>query len=356
MVEGKPPFQAEYLGQLTHKILNENPEPMKETPQWVKEIVLGCLSKRKEKRWQSISTILEMLTEKGLQRKLKKNPFKPSLTLPPIEIIKETIKGLKQFTTKEIVEKTGLKKETVEKNLEILAVKSNEKGKWYTKNYWEELKQTAITILETTKCSISNLSEALGIPRKDTETLAISTGYFKKCENCGKIKPKSQITEFCHRCGKLICNKCIKEYSSLFYCPNCYLLKKAKTAIEIILYLAPALGGGIVAGIAMEMMTLQAVAETIVKSTIGRTGIVEGKIIELMAKLFEIMLLIIIFRIILEYIKLIKRDPILTVIGVIGGIGGGIGAVIVKGTIIGGVVGGIVGGIVVFIMLCKILS
>ena len=221
MIIGKPPFQAEHPSQLIWKILNKEPEPMETVPKWVKEVVLGCLRKRKEERWQSVSIISEMLRKEEVSSKVEKKILKPLLALPPIEIVKRTIKGLKQFTTKEIAMKTGLEEERVEKVLEILAVKSSEEGKWYTKNYWEELKKTAKSILDATKCDLPNLAASLGIPEKEAEKIAISIDAFKKCENCGKIKPVAQ-TKICHRCGKLICDECAKKYEDYYFCPTCY--------------------------------------------------------------------------------------------------------------------------------------
>ena len=113
------------------------------------------------------------------------------------------------------------RQERIEKILEILAVKSSEVGKWYTKNYWEELKKTAKSILDATKCEIPTLAAALGIPEKEAEKIAISIDAFKKCENCGKIKPVAQ-TKICNRCGKLICDECAKKYEDYYFCPTCY--------------------------------------------------------------------------------------------------------------------------------------
>ncbi|OYT25981.1 MAG: hypothetical protein B6U95_08155, partial [Thermofilum sp. ex4484_82] len=175
MLTGKPPFQAEYPGQLAIKILTEETEPITTAPQWIKEIILGCLRKRKEERWQSTDIILKMLKTENvekIERKKETITFRTPSILPPIEIVKRTIKGLKKFTTSEIATKTNLLEENVEKILELLAIKSSKKGIWYSEDCWEELKQTAKTILEKKTCKISNLASALGIAEEDAKKIA----------------------------------------------------------------------------------------------------------------------------------------------------------------------------------------
>ena len=61
LIEGKLPFNAEYLGQLTIQILSRKPEPMRKAPKWVEQIINKCLEKNKNNRWRSISMLIEKL-------------------------------------------------------------------------------------------------------------------------------------------------------------------------------------------------------------------------------------------------------------------------------------------------------
>ncbi|MCD6515575.1 MAG: protein kinase, partial [Candidatus Odinarchaeota archaeon] len=64
MLEKEPPFYAEYPGQLAIQILTRPPRGFKQTPGWLQQIVKRCLEKRKEKRWRSISLVVEALQRK----------------------------------------------------------------------------------------------------------------------------------------------------------------------------------------------------------------------------------------------------------------------------------------------------
>jgi len=110
--------------------------------------------------------------EKTIERKKETITFRTPSILPPIEIVKRTIKGLKKFTTSEIAEKTNLPEEDVEKILELLTIKSSEKKVWYSEDYWEKLKRTAKTILEKKPSKVSNLASALGITEEDAKKMA----------------------------------------------------------------------------------------------------------------------------------------------------------------------------------------
>ncbi|MEB3759323.1 MAG: hypothetical protein GSR81_00565, partial [Desulfurococcales archaeon] len=62
-----PPFTADNPLALINKIINEEPPPPSHhnpnIPQWLDEIIMKCLKKKKEKRWRSIDVILEKFSE-----------------------------------------------------------------------------------------------------------------------------------------------------------------------------------------------------------------------------------------------------------------------------------------------------
>ena len=90
MLEGEPPFQAEHPGQLVLSILTKPPKPYRYTPEWLRQVITKCLEKNKEKRWRSISIIIEMLETRTIPRK------SPSVgRIPPYNIEREFIETLK---------------------------------------------------------------------------------------------------------------------------------------------------------------------------------------------------------------------------------------------------------------------
>ncbi|MEB3789447.1 MAG: serine/threonine protein kinase, partial [Desulfurococcales archaeon] len=65
LLTGKPPFTADNPLALINKIINEEPPPPSHhnpnIPQWLDEIIMKCLRKKKEKRWKSIDLVLDRL-------------------------------------------------------------------------------------------------------------------------------------------------------------------------------------------------------------------------------------------------------------------------------------------------------
>ena len=74
MIEGKPPFYAEYPGQTMINILTKTPRKPEKTPDWLKPIIMKCLEKKKEKRWRTITLIIQAIREK--QKTLNAGSFK----------------------------------------------------------------------------------------------------------------------------------------------------------------------------------------------------------------------------------------------------------------------------------------
>ena len=98
MLEGEPPFYAEHPGQLVLSILSQPPRPFKHTPEWLGQIIMRCLNKRKEERWRSISIIIEMLETKTIPR--ISAPTK--MVAPQVDIEQEFMETLKTIDTKRI--------------------------------------------------------------------------------------------------------------------------------------------------------------------------------------------------------------------------------------------------------------
>ncbi len=68
MLTGRPPFMADNPLALIRKIVSEDPPPPSyynpEIPDWLDDLVMKCLEKRKEDRWKSIELLLERMYDK----------------------------------------------------------------------------------------------------------------------------------------------------------------------------------------------------------------------------------------------------------------------------------------------------
>ncbi|OYT35704.1 hypothetical protein B6U96_09710, partial [Archaeoglobales archaeon ex4484_92] len=188
MIIGKPPFQAEHPSQLIWKILNEEPEPIKVVPQWLKEVILGCLRKRKEERWQSVSIILEMLRKKEIPLKINK--------------------GLS--TSKEI---------------------SSIKVDAYCAEAGKKVKKIIITPLEVTELKCEKCGKTLYVVSENKvicpncmAPLTVYTAYCKKCNKCGSKSIEWYNGWFyqgyrCTYCGSHEYHETVDYYS--LYCAKC---------------------------------------------------------------------------------------------------------------------------------------
>ncbi|MCE4624384.1 MAG: serine/threonine protein kinase [Desulfurococcales archaeon] len=67
MLTGQPPFIADNPLALAYKIVNSEPPPPSSLnpgiPEWLDQLIMKCLRKRKEERWRSVDLILERLQE-----------------------------------------------------------------------------------------------------------------------------------------------------------------------------------------------------------------------------------------------------------------------------------------------------
>jgi formylmethanofuran dehydrogenase subunit E len=64
------------------------------------------------------------------------------------------------------------------------------------------------------------LAEAIGINENHPVKAKITIEVVQEpCELCGEPATGHQV---CHKCGKLICDKCASNYCQGRYCPKCY--------------------------------------------------------------------------------------------------------------------------------------
>ena len=203
MIEGKPPFYAEYPGQLTLKILTKPPREFKKTPKWLKQILIKCLEKRKEERWRTTSLLIEAIKyrEKPVEKHVIRTELARFFTgkldvseigekLPPIERMERAVNKLERFTAKQISEVTGIDEAKTEKLLKMFAVKVN-KYEWVSKYEWEKLKQMVDSITRTKFLKMEEIAKELNISENAVRLLAEEIGA--KIITKTIINPKMKI-------------------------------------------------------------------------------------------------------------------------------------------------------------------
>lgn len=92
MFAKEPPFFADFPGQLAISILKDEPTWNRNIPEGIRDILLKCLKKNKEERWQNIGIILEQL--KQYKAKVRVPKEKEIVKKIPKVISKEEVKKL----------------------------------------------------------------------------------------------------------------------------------------------------------------------------------------------------------------------------------------------------------------------
>jgi len=190
MIEKEPPFYADYPGQLTNKILNKPPKPFKKTPEWLRRIISKCLEKEKNKRWRSISLVIERLsTKQEIREPTKRQKPKPKEAktritkqrqevvegLTPIKKVALVIDKIKQGTLEQIASLAGLKKTETKKLLETIAKKISDK-EWVSMQEWERLKQEFNTLISNQFLDVNTIAKKLNISEAIVRSIADELG------------------------------------------------------------------------------------------------------------------------------------------------------------------------------------